>query len=132
VLRGPSAKVQHLGDELLATRGVLHGEITFTSGEGVLTAGGEGAAVRARSLSEGQAATLAYATGSDGRSCLPLQFSVRFQRAAARRRSDSSNFSNPANDSDCAPSDRRGPVGVDLQQQPVGPAASAASAIAGT
>ena len=34
VLRGPSAKVQHLGDELLATRGVLHGEITFTSGEG--------------------------------------------------------------------------------------------------
>ena len=34
VLRGPSAQVQHLGDELLATRGVLHGEITFTSGEG--------------------------------------------------------------------------------------------------
>jgi CopG family nickel-responsive transcriptional regulator len=34
VLRGPSAEVQHLGDELLATRGVLHGEITFTSGEG--------------------------------------------------------------------------------------------------
>ena len=34
VLRGPSAAVRHLGDELLATRGVLHGEITFTSGEG--------------------------------------------------------------------------------------------------
>ncbi|HYT89501.1 MAG TPA: nickel-responsive transcriptional regulator NikR [Gemmataceae bacterium] len=34
VLRGPSAAVQHLGDDLLATRGVLHGEITFTSGEG--------------------------------------------------------------------------------------------------
>src|SRR5262245_30058387 len=34
VLRGPSAEVQHLGDDLLATRGVLHGEITFTSGEG--------------------------------------------------------------------------------------------------
>ncbi len=34
VLRGPSGEVQHLGDELLATRGVLHGEITFTSGEG--------------------------------------------------------------------------------------------------
>ncbi len=33
VLRGPSALVQHLGDDLLATRGVLHGEITFTSGE---------------------------------------------------------------------------------------------------
>jgi CopG family nickel-responsive transcriptional regulator len=34
VLRGPAAAVQHLGDELLATRGVLHGDITFTSGEG--------------------------------------------------------------------------------------------------
>src|SRR6266853_5725424 len=34
VLRGPSAKVRHLGDELLATKGVLHGEMTFTSGEG--------------------------------------------------------------------------------------------------
>src|SRR5258707_15895894 len=34
VLRGPSAAVQHLGDDLLATRGVLHVEITFTSGEG--------------------------------------------------------------------------------------------------
>ena len=34
VLRGPSAEVRHLGDDLLATKGVLHGEITFTSGEG--------------------------------------------------------------------------------------------------
>lgn len=34
VLRGPSGEVRHLGDELLATRGVLHGDITFTSGEG--------------------------------------------------------------------------------------------------
>ncbi len=33
VLRGPMAKVRHLGEELLATKGVLHGEITFTSGE---------------------------------------------------------------------------------------------------
>jgi CopG family nickel-responsive transcriptional regulator len=33
VLRGPMNKVRHLGDELLATKGVLHGEITFTSGE---------------------------------------------------------------------------------------------------
>src|SRR5438132_13874860 len=37
VLRGPSKEVQHLGDELLATRGVLHGEITFTSGEGAFS-----------------------------------------------------------------------------------------------
>jgi CopG family nickel-responsive transcriptional regulator len=34
VLRGPAAQVRHLGDELLSTKGVLHGEITFTSGEG--------------------------------------------------------------------------------------------------
>jgi metal-responsive CopG/Arc/MetJ family transcriptional regulator len=33
VLRGPTEKVRHLGDELLATKGVLHGEMTFTSGE---------------------------------------------------------------------------------------------------
>ncbi len=33
VLRGPAAQVRHLGDELLATKGVLHGELTFTSGE---------------------------------------------------------------------------------------------------
>lgn len=34
VLRGPAAEVRHLGDELLATKGVLHGEILLTSGEG--------------------------------------------------------------------------------------------------
>src|SRR5204862_4606000 len=34
VLRGAAGKVRHLGDELLATKGVLHGEMTFTSGEG--------------------------------------------------------------------------------------------------
>jgi CopG family nickel-responsive transcriptional regulator len=33
ILRGPIEKVRHLGDELLATKGVLHGEITFTSDE---------------------------------------------------------------------------------------------------
>jgi CopG family nickel-responsive transcriptional regulator len=34
VLRGPADGVRHLADELLSTKGVLHGEITFTSGEG--------------------------------------------------------------------------------------------------
>jgi CopG family nickel-responsive transcriptional regulator len=34
VLRGPAHEVRHLGEEMIATRGVLHGEITFTSGEG--------------------------------------------------------------------------------------------------
>jgi CopG family nickel-responsive transcriptional regulator len=33
VLRGAVDKVRHLGDELLATKGVLHGEVTFTSSE---------------------------------------------------------------------------------------------------
>lgn len=33
ILRGPGKEVTHLGDELLATKGVLHGDITFTSGE---------------------------------------------------------------------------------------------------
>jgi CopG family nickel-responsive transcriptional regulator len=33
ILRGPGREVTHLGDDLLATKGVLHGEITFTSGE---------------------------------------------------------------------------------------------------
>lgn len=33
VLRGPAAEVRHLGEELLSIRGVLHGEITFTSDE---------------------------------------------------------------------------------------------------
>jgi len=36
ILRGPSAEVRHLGEELLAVKGVLHGEIAFTSGEGAL------------------------------------------------------------------------------------------------
>ena len=34
ILRGPMDKVRHLGDELLATRGVLHGDVRFTSSEG--------------------------------------------------------------------------------------------------
>src|SRR3989440_9070498 len=34
ILRGPGDQVAHLGDELLAIKGVLHGEVTFTSGEG--------------------------------------------------------------------------------------------------
>jgi CopG family nickel-responsive transcriptional regulator len=33
VLRGSPDEVRHLGDELLATKGVLHGEITYTGGE---------------------------------------------------------------------------------------------------
>ena len=33
VLRGSGHEVTHLGDELLATKGVLHGNITYTSGE---------------------------------------------------------------------------------------------------
>jgi CopG family nickel-responsive transcriptional regulator len=33
VLRGPATKVRHLGEELLSTKGVLHGEIAYTSGE---------------------------------------------------------------------------------------------------
>ncbi|HXG10315.1 MAG TPA: nickel-responsive transcriptional regulator NikR [Gemmataceae bacterium] len=33
VLRGPTEAVRHLGEELLATKGVLHGEITLTRGE---------------------------------------------------------------------------------------------------
>jgi len=36
VLRGEAAKIRHLGDELLATKGVLHGELLFTTGEGTL------------------------------------------------------------------------------------------------
>ena len=36
VLRGPMAKVRHLGEELLATKGVLHGDVRFTSSEGSL------------------------------------------------------------------------------------------------
>ncbi len=33
ILRGPGGDITRLADELLATRGVLHGEITFTSDE---------------------------------------------------------------------------------------------------
>jgi CopG family nickel-responsive transcriptional regulator len=36
VLRGPAAEVRHLGDDLLATRGVLHGDLLFTSDEAAL------------------------------------------------------------------------------------------------
>ncbi len=36
VLRGPMEKVRHLGEELLATKGVLHGDVRFTSSEGSL------------------------------------------------------------------------------------------------
>jgi CopG family transcriptional regulator, nickel-responsive regulator len=36
ILRGMAHQVQHLGEELLATKGVLHGEITFTSDETAL------------------------------------------------------------------------------------------------
>jgi CopG family nickel-responsive transcriptional regulator len=36
VLRGPIDEVRHLGEELLATRGVLHGDVRFTSSEGSL------------------------------------------------------------------------------------------------
>jgi CopG family transcriptional regulator, nickel-responsive regulator len=34
VLRGPGDEVAHLGDALLALKGVLHGDVTFTTGEG--------------------------------------------------------------------------------------------------
>src|SRR6516164_9386262 len=34
ILRGPIEEIRHLGDDLVATKGVLHGEVLFTSGEG--------------------------------------------------------------------------------------------------
>lgn len=37
VIRGPAAAVRALGDELLATKGVLHGSLSFTGGEAGLT-----------------------------------------------------------------------------------------------
>jgi CopG family nickel-responsive transcriptional regulator len=37
VLRGPASEVNHLGNELLATKGVLHGEVIVTSGEGAFS-----------------------------------------------------------------------------------------------
>jgi CopG family transcriptional regulator, nickel-responsive regulator len=36
VLRGPIHALRHLGEDLLATKGVLHGDLRFTSGEGSL------------------------------------------------------------------------------------------------
>src|SRR5947209_19401035 len=36
VLRGPAAEVCHLGEELLATKGVLHGEIAYPGSEAAL------------------------------------------------------------------------------------------------
>jgi CopG family nickel-responsive transcriptional regulator len=36
VLRGPAASVMHLGEELLATKGVLHGDVTLTGAEAFL------------------------------------------------------------------------------------------------
>jgi CopG family nickel-responsive transcriptional regulator len=36
VLRGPAAAVRHLGEDLLATRGVLHGELLFAGAEEAL------------------------------------------------------------------------------------------------
>jgi CopG family nickel-responsive transcriptional regulator len=36
VLRGTMHEVRHLGEELLATKGVLHGEITYTGDEKAL------------------------------------------------------------------------------------------------
>jgi len=40
ILRGPGKKLRHLADDLLATRGVLHGEVTFTSDEKAFKAWG--------------------------------------------------------------------------------------------
>ena len=37
ILRGPAAEVRHLGEELLATRGVLHGELLFAGSEATLS-----------------------------------------------------------------------------------------------
>jgi CopG family nickel-responsive transcriptional regulator len=34
ILRGPIEEIRHLGDDLVVTKGVLHGEVLFTSGEG--------------------------------------------------------------------------------------------------
>jgi CopG family transcriptional regulator, nickel-responsive regulator len=36
VLRGRTAEIKHLGSELLATKGVLHGDLVFTGGETTL------------------------------------------------------------------------------------------------
>ena len=42
VLRGPAEKVRHLGEELLSVKGVLHGDVTYTSGEGAFSRWGGG------------------------------------------------------------------------------------------
>ena len=42
VLRGPAGLVRHLGEELTSVKGVLHGEITFTSGEKAFSRWGGG------------------------------------------------------------------------------------------
>jgi len=42
VLRGSGRKIRHLADDILATRGVLHGEVSFTSGEQAFRAWGTG------------------------------------------------------------------------------------------
>ena len=48
VLRGSAAEVRHLGEELLATRGVLHGEVMFAGGEEALTRWQQGEASAAK------------------------------------------------------------------------------------
>jgi CopG family transcriptional regulator, nickel-responsive regulator len=42
VLRGRGDLVRHLGEELMSVKGVLHGEITFTSGEKAFSRWGGG------------------------------------------------------------------------------------------
>jgi CopG family nickel-responsive transcriptional regulator len=42
VLRGPGGQVRHLAEELLAVKGVLHGEITYTGGERAFSRWGGG------------------------------------------------------------------------------------------
>jgi CopG family nickel-responsive transcriptional regulator len=37
ILRGPAEEVRHLGDDLLATRGVLHGDMLFAGSEATLS-----------------------------------------------------------------------------------------------
>ncbi len=34
ILRGPMDKLRHLAEEMLATKGVLHGDVRYTSSEG--------------------------------------------------------------------------------------------------
>jgi CopG family nickel-responsive transcriptional regulator len=44
VLRGPADAVRHLGEELISVKGVLHGDVTYTSDEGTFSgwSGGHG------------------------------------------------------------------------------------------